>query len=231
MKISGPFEILGACRNPQGHSWGKWLRWRDPDGRQHTRHVADAALQGDAASLCAALADGGLKINRGQQKAFVTYLSGATVKGRVTLVERTGWHEIRGRLVFVLPAQTIGPRGSENVILEAAAIGPLSRFAWNPSRVAVRRRRARARSCSADPRHQRRFRGAAFASCGARGRGAEFLRAFLERQDDGPAIGRERVGTWRVAWLRSGMALNGERIGSRIGERDGHRSEFSTNWE
>ena len=53
VNISGPFEILGACRDPLGHSWGKWLRWRDPDGRQHLRHVSDAALQGDAASLCA----------------------------------------------------------------------------------------------------------------------------------------------------------------------------------
>ena len=124
VNVSGPFEILGACRDPRGQSWGKWLRWRDPDGRQHLRHVPDAAMQGDAASLCASLADGGLKINRGQQRALLTYLSGTSVKGRVTLVDRTGWHEINGREVFVLPAEAIGPRGSENVILDAAAIGP-----------------------------------------------------------------------------------------------------------
>ena len=44
-------------------------------------------------------------------------------KGRVTVVTRTGWHEIGGQSVFVLPGETIGPRGGERVILDAAAGG------------------------------------------------------------------------------------------------------------
>ena len=24
--IAAPFEILGACRDPNGHGWGKWIR-------------------------------------------------------------------------------------------------------------------------------------------------------------------------------------------------------------
>ncbi len=122
--ISSPFEIIGACRDPHGHCWGKWLRWRDDDQRAHTRHVTDAALQGDPAALCAMLANEGLRINRGQQRAFVTYLGGVNVKSRVTIVQRTGWHNIGGNRVFVLPEQTIGPKGSERVILDASAAGP-----------------------------------------------------------------------------------------------------------
>jgi putative DNA primase/helicase len=124
--ISAAFEILGACRDPHGHAWGKWLRWRDDDRREHVRHVGDAALQGDPAALCATLADDGLRINRGQQRAFVTYLNGAIVKGRVTLVEKTGWHEVDGKSVFVLPAENIGPKGAGSIILDAAARGPYS---------------------------------------------------------------------------------------------------------
>jgi putative DNA primase/helicase len=122
--ICGPFEILGATRDPHGRAWGKWLRFLDGDKREHLRHVSDAALHGDPAALCGALADEGLRINRGQQRALVTYLSGASVKGRVTMVSRTGWHAIAGRDVFVLPRETIGPRGGEHVILDAAALGP-----------------------------------------------------------------------------------------------------------
>src|SRR4029077_11517395 len=60
--ISGAFEVLGHARDPNGRGWGRWLHWRDADGRLHNRHVTDAALQGDAASICAVLADEGLHI-------------------------------------------------------------------------------------------------------------------------------------------------------------------------
>ena len=44
--VAAPFEILGACRDPHGRGWGKYLRWRDGDGRVHVHHVTDAALAG-----------------------------------------------------------------------------------------------------------------------------------------------------------------------------------------
>jgi putative DNA primase/helicase len=123
--IAASFEILGACRDPQGRGWGKYLRWHDGDGRAHVQHVTDAALQGDPSTLCASLVDGGLPINRAQQRAFANYLSGVRVMGRVTIVLRTGWHDVGGQSIFVLPGATIGsPRGSETVILDGAAHGP-----------------------------------------------------------------------------------------------------------
>jgi hypothetical protein len=123
--ISSAFEVIGACRDPHGCGWGKWLRWRDADGRIHTRHVSNAALQGDPSTLCSGLADEGLNINRNQQRALVAYLGGCNVKSRVTIVDRTGWHGIGGHQVFVLPDDTIGPKGSERVILDASAVGPV----------------------------------------------------------------------------------------------------------
>ncbi len=123
-RIAAPFELLGACRDPQGGGWGNVLQWRDDDGRAHIRHVADADLHGEPAALCAGLAHHGLRIDRARQRDFVTYLSSARAKRRVTVVSRTGWHEIGRRSVFVLPGETIGPRGGERVILDAAAHGP-----------------------------------------------------------------------------------------------------------
>ena len=61
--ISAPFEVLGGCRDPHGAGWGKVLRWRDDDGRQHVRHVADADMHGEPAALCAGLAHHGLRID------------------------------------------------------------------------------------------------------------------------------------------------------------------------
>jgi uncharacterized protein (DUF927 family) len=122
--ISAPFEIIGACRDPVGRGWGKWLRWRDNDGRLHSRHVADAALHGDRSALCGGLADEGLTINRSQHQALVTYLSGAPVKGRVTIVHRTGWHEIGGHRCFKLPNENIGSENCEPVILDVPVSGP-----------------------------------------------------------------------------------------------------------
>jgi putative DNA primase/helicase len=121
--ISPPFEVLGQCRDPQGCAWGKQIRFRDADGRVHTRHVSDAGLQGDPASLCGELAGDGLQVDRSHQRELAEYLSGVTVSERVTNVSKTGWHEIDGQHVFVLPAETIAGDLSERVMLDTAARG------------------------------------------------------------------------------------------------------------
>ena len=122
--ICGPFEILGQSRNPKGGDWGLYLRWRDGDGRTHTRLVAYADLHGEPSALCQSLVADGLKIERSKQRALADYLNGAATRWRVTRVETTGWQNISGREVFVLPTQTIGPATAEMVILEAGASAP-----------------------------------------------------------------------------------------------------------
>ena len=122
--VSGPFEILGKSRSPNGGDWGLWLRWRDGDGRVHQRLVSSAALHGDPAALCQSLASEGLHIERKKQRELADYLNGADVLGRVTRVERTGWHSIGGRDVFILPGESIGRSAAETVILEGAASAP-----------------------------------------------------------------------------------------------------------
>ena len=121
--IAAPFEVLGACRDPHGSAWGKLLRWRDDDGRLHTRHVADADLHGEPAALCGSLAHEGLRIDRMRHREFLGYLNALRPKRRAITITRTGWHEIGGRSVFVLPGETVGPCGGERVILDAAASG------------------------------------------------------------------------------------------------------------
>ena len=125
--VCGPFEILGKSRNVRGGDWGLLLRWRDSDGRSHERLVTFAALHGEPAALCQALAADGLHIERSKQRTLANYLNGADARGRVTRAESTGWHAIGGSEVFVLPFETIGPAGAETVILEGGASAPLQR--------------------------------------------------------------------------------------------------------
>jgi putative DNA primase/helicase len=124
VRISAPFEIVGRGRDPDGRAWGRFLRWRDPDGRMHEKFVSDETLHHEPAALCAPLAADGLEIVREQQRAFASYLSGAQPAGRVTVVHRTGWHEIEGENVFVLPGENIGRKGVGRVLLDGAAHGP-----------------------------------------------------------------------------------------------------------
>ncbi len=123
-RVSAPFEILGLGRDPHGRVWGRFLRWRDLDGRSHEKFVADEALQGDASAICAPLAAEGLQIVRGLQREFANYLSAAQTTGRVTVVHRTGWHEIGGENIFVLPGENIGRKSVGRVLLDGAAHGP-----------------------------------------------------------------------------------------------------------
>jgi putative DNA primase/helicase len=124
VRISASFDVLGLCRDPHGAGWGKLLRWRDADGREHQRYVADAVTQGEPGALCAALAHEGLQIVPKRQRDLRDYLAAVPAKGRVTVVSRTGWHEIDRQSVFVLPGQTIGRCRTECVVLDGAAPAP-----------------------------------------------------------------------------------------------------------
>jgi uncharacterized protein (DUF927 family) len=124
VRVSAPFEVIGYCRNPDSEDWGKTIRFYDADGRLHTRHVADEALHSDPSKLAGEIGSAGLHIDRKYQKEFAEYLNKVAPPNRVTHVDRTGWHEIRGKRVFVLPDETIGADAlGETVVLEDAEAG------------------------------------------------------------------------------------------------------------
>jgi uncharacterized protein (DUF927 family) len=107
---------------------GEWrdLRALRKAALEHAKRFdpGPAFVSGDPATLCGGLAEGGLHIARNKQRDFATYLAGAETQRRVTLVHRTGWHEVGGHSVFVLPAETIGAKVAGAVILDAAVHAP-----------------------------------------------------------------------------------------------------------
>ena len=123
--VCAPFEILGRARDPKGEGWARLIRWQDDDGRVHTDTISDEDLHGDVSALCTRLADCGLHIATGQTRPhLIRYLNDAVVEDRVTVVTRTGWHDIGGAKVFALPDETIGSVVGETVILQGAPATP-----------------------------------------------------------------------------------------------------------
>ncbi|QGM98432.1 DUF927 domain-containing protein [Methylocystis parvus] len=119
VKVCQAFEIVGITRDTNGAEWGKLIRWRDKDRKIKTMIVTDAETHGDPGTLCQKLRNVGLYIKRNCQRYLAIYLSDVLTNNRVRLVERTGWHHIGGRDVFVLPEQSIGPDGGETVVFNS----------------------------------------------------------------------------------------------------------------
>jgi putative DNA primase/helicase len=120
--VCAPFEILGRARDPKGEGWARLIRWQDDDGRVHTDTISDEDLHGDVPALCARLAHCGLRIGTGKFRPYlIGYLNDAVVEDRVTVVTRTGWHDIGAAKVFALPDETIGLVVGETVILQGAS--------------------------------------------------------------------------------------------------------------
>jgi uncharacterized protein (DUF927 family)/5S rRNA maturation endonuclease (ribonuclease M5) len=119
--VCAPFEILGRARDPKGEGWARLIRWQDDDGRVHTDTISDEDLHGDVSALCARLAHCGLRIGTGKYRQhLIGYLNDSVVKDRVTVVTRTGWHDLGEAKAFALPDETIGLVAGERVILQGA---------------------------------------------------------------------------------------------------------------
>ena len=123
-RISGPFEILGRARDPNGDDWARWICFKDADGRYHQVAVKDGDLHGDARALAAMLATRGLWLSpKPKHRAqLVQYFNDLQTDERVTFVPRTGWHNVGDRRVFVLPNESFG--ASELVLLNTDVASP-----------------------------------------------------------------------------------------------------------
>ncbi|WP_082501344.1 DUF927 domain-containing protein [Methylobacterium sp. Leaf88] len=124
VRVSGPIEILGRARDIAGRGWGLLLHWRDGDGRRHEWVMPQALAHTDGNRIVQHLADGGLEIGSGPRvrAMLVAYLAAANPERRITIVGRTGWHELPHGRVFVLPDRTI-PADGLDVVLQAGEAG------------------------------------------------------------------------------------------------------------
>ena len=106
--VSGAFEVLGLSRDRVGSEWGVFILWRDNDGREHTECVPRGEMFGDPKKLATKLVAEGFPLNFGRERLLAQFLTLVKPGARVTEVTSTGWHEVAGKSVFVLPDRTFG---------------------------------------------------------------------------------------------------------------------------
>ena len=121
--VCKPFEVVGRVRCPDGRDWARVLKFRDADGSPREALVADAELHGDPRAIAAHLASLGLRIACGCANHLANYINETSASTRITRVQHTGWHTVRGRECFVLPTATLGLPPGELVRLDGGS-GP-----------------------------------------------------------------------------------------------------------
>ncbi|WP_158946249.1 DUF927 domain-containing protein [Pseudodesulfovibrio cashew] len=114
--VCSPLEVLALTRDKDNQSWGKLLQVTDPDGNDHkwAMSMEMTAMAGEPfrqhlASLGLRLAPG-----RYSKARLLEYIVQTDPEARALCVPRTGWHGD----TFVLPDQTYGVHGEEQVILQ-----------------------------------------------------------------------------------------------------------------
>jgi putative DNA primase/helicase len=126
-RISQGFEVLGLARSTEDGDWGKVVRFSNADKRIHEEIVTAPMLHNDLKGVIGRLANHGMFITGKPdgRLAFAEYLllEEETDK-RVTVANSTGWIEIGGHLVFVLPNKIIGAAPDELVTLAKGVGAP-----------------------------------------------------------------------------------------------------------
>lgn len=109
LRICSRMDVVKQTRDDRGEGWGRLLRWRDREGREHRWPMPMSLLAGNGDEYRARLLDGGLEIEPGKNaRGFLTtYIQTASCSSQARCVSKLGWHGD----VFVLPDCAIG--GSE----------------------------------------------------------------------------------------------------------------------
>jgi uncharacterized protein (DUF927 family) len=112
-----PVWVEGLTRSHRGEGWGHALVWVDRDGGTHRAAVPAARFHEPGSPLVQELADGGLIVVPGQEKALLRYLTAFDVRERFRSVTQTGWLDDpvptvpTVPTVYVMPQEVIGAAG------------------------------------------------------------------------------------------------------------------------
>jgi len=105
-RICSRLDVLKVTRDDRGEGWGRLLRWRDREEKEHIWSMPMSLLAGSGEEYRARLLDGGLEIEPGgkARELLTTYIQTAGCHEQARCVSKVGWHGD----VFVLPDATIG---------------------------------------------------------------------------------------------------------------------------
>ena len=116
--IAGPVWVTAQARSGEGRNWGLLLEWLDSDGHRRQLAIARSRLHESSGTLVQDLADLGLAVVPGKERALMTYLGTFEPRERVRSVDRVGWlaeSTFGTGMAYVLPAQVIGGDNAEPI--------------------------------------------------------------------------------------------------------------------
>jgi uncharacterized protein (DUF927 family) len=117
--VCSPFRVIAENRDNHSQAWGLQLEIKDRDGKSHRISVPKADIVADGISVKRRLADGGLDFGkRNLSDSLLDYLSEVRTAARTTVVNRGGWHDAAGGMVYVQPERTIGQTAGEDVVMQ-----------------------------------------------------------------------------------------------------------------
>jgi putative DNA primase/helicase len=117
IRLAARVDVVAATRDIAGENWGRWLTWRDEEGRLHKWAMPMELLASDAGAVRTRLFSEGLPFiatSANLREKFIEYLQTAPTHNRVRSVARMGWHDG----AYVLPDYTIAAEGSEDVLYQ-----------------------------------------------------------------------------------------------------------------
>lgn len=119
IRLASQVDVIAQTRSKAGDCWGRLLRWRDNECREHHWAMPMEALAGDQTGVRSRLLSDGLPFittNARYRERFTEYLQTVPVQKLVRCVSRVGWHGD----TYVLPDQAIGPGDDEEILYQSA---------------------------------------------------------------------------------------------------------------
>lgn len=117
IRLAARVDVVAKTRDGVGENWGRLLRWRDHEGREHQWAMPMEALATEQGAVRARLLSEGLPFittNAHYRERFSEYLQTAPTERMVRCVGRVGWHGD----TYVLPDKAIGPEGGEEILYQ-----------------------------------------------------------------------------------------------------------------
>ena len=126
-----PVLVKALSRDESGNNWGVLVWWIDLDDKEHEVAIPKKLFHAQGTELAQQLADGGLQIVPGREKALLRYLATFDVKEKLIAASCTGW---LGES-FVLPNESINEPDGQRIVYQpeglsstAKAIGKKGSF-------------------------------------------------------------------------------------------------------
>jgi putative DNA primase/helicase len=118
-----PIIVTALSKDSKNNNWGTLLEWHDRDGGKHEQAFPCGVYHIQGTELAQELANHGLPIVPGRERALLTYLIKFETDVRLIASPCTGWQDD----AFVLPHETINSPGEARIVYQPSGLSDTAR--------------------------------------------------------------------------------------------------------